>query len=514
MNLPVIASLWIGDEVSWVEQVCLKSFVDHGHRVILYTYGPVGNIPEGIEIADATEILPGDEIIRHARTGSPAYHADKFRLRLMEQTDYVWVDTDAYCHQPFLLPEHGHLHGYLGPRGSLINNGVLRLPKDSETLRQMVEFTSDDYPIPPWFREKDKKDLRTRKDAGDPVHVSLLPWGVWGPNALTHFLGETGENRYSLPQEAIYPVPFENKAQFFRPAKRGTIEAMITDQTISVHLWGRRFRRVATGQGGAPLVGSYASDICVRHGIDPIETQHLLIDTATADGQSVSFASLGDSDLVNLCLQRSEIVRDNAAIKSWVAGDAGPLNDFVTKARKLIPAKAFSSMLSEFEMIKEFTDDLKPTRIADIGCGYAFLDLILWRTYGCEIVLIDIEESEERHFGFEEQGAGYTSLEVARAFLIENGVPKEKITLVNPQKEDAATIGDFDLATSFLSCGFHYGLDTYGDFFRDQVREGGAVIVDVRKGSRGVRYLKSIGKVEILGDYKKHAKVAVTRTLG
>ncbi len=511
MDLPVIASLWIGDEVSWVEQVCLKSFLDHGHRVVLYTYGPVGNLPDGVELADAADILSGDNIIRHARTGSPAYHADKFRLRLMQQTDYIWVDTDAYCQKPFVLPDHGHLHGLIGPPGSLVNNGVLRLPKDSKTLQAMVDFTADDYPIPPWLREKDKAELRARKDAGEPVHVSLLPWGVWGPNALTHFLAESGEDRFSLSQDAIYPVPFERKAQFFRPEKRAAIEAMITDETISVHLWGRRFRRVATGQGGVPLAGSYASDICARHGIDPLDTQHLLIDTATGDGQEVSFAALGEKDLVNLCLQRSEIVRDNTAIKAWMAGDAGPLKAFAQKAHKVIPAKTFSSMLAEFEKIKAFADDLKPKRIADIGCGYAFLDLILWREYGCEIVLIDIEDSEERHFGFEETGAGYTSLQVARNFLIENGVPEDKITLVNPKTDDVSALGDFDLVTSFLSCGFHYGLNTYDDFFRTQVRDGGAVIVDVRKGSRGVRYLKGLGKIDVLSDELKHAKVAVTR---
>ena len=49
MSLPIVASLWIGGRLSFLEQVCLKSFVDHGHRTILYTYGAVAGVPDGVE---------------------------------------------------------------------------------------------------------------------------------------------------------------------------------------------------------------------------------------------------------------------------------------------------------------------------------------------------------------------------------------------------------------------------------------------------------------------------------
>ena len=35
--LPNIASLWIGGRLSWLEQLCLKSFADQGHRTTLYS---------------------------------------------------------------------------------------------------------------------------------------------------------------------------------------------------------------------------------------------------------------------------------------------------------------------------------------------------------------------------------------------------------------------------------------------------------------------------------------------
>ena len=140
-----IASLWVGDRLSWLEQLCLKSFVDAGHPTTLFTYGPVEGLPDGVDLAPAADILPQTPIIRHERTGSPAFHADVFRLQLMRQTDFCWVDTDAYCVRPFVIPRHGHWHGLIPAEGKeIVNNGVLKLPKRSKTLKALLEFTTDE----------------------------------------------------------------------------------------------------------------------------------------------------------------------------------------------------------------------------------------------------------------------------------------------------------------------------------------------------------------------------------
>ena len=53
----IIQSLWIGKELSVMEQMCLSSFVKNGHEVHLYTYDNVKNIPEGVQIKDGNDIL-------------------------------------------------------------------------------------------------------------------------------------------------------------------------------------------------------------------------------------------------------------------------------------------------------------------------------------------------------------------------------------------------------------------------------------------------------------------------
>jgi hypothetical protein len=44
--------------LSKMEQLCVKSFIDHNLEYHLYTYGEVKNIPEGVIVKDGNEILP------------------------------------------------------------------------------------------------------------------------------------------------------------------------------------------------------------------------------------------------------------------------------------------------------------------------------------------------------------------------------------------------------------------------------------------------------------------------
>lgn len=86
-NPPEIASLWIGERLTWLEQLCLKSFADAGHHITLYSYQPFENLPDGAYAGDASDIYPGEPMLRHKRTGSPAIHADIWRLNPLRKTN-------------------------------------------------------------------------------------------------------------------------------------------------------------------------------------------------------------------------------------------------------------------------------------------------------------------------------------------------------------------------------------------------------------------------------------------
>ena len=508
MTLPTIGTLWIGPELSWLEQLCLQSFLDHGHEVVLYTYGNVKGVPKGVKIADADDILPSKKIIRHARTGSPAYHADVFRLHMLKQTDYIWADTDAFCCQPWDIKKGKHFHGWISDKTPQVNNGVLRLPKSSKTLAAMIKFTSDEYPIPPWLSEDKKAELQALKDKGEGMHVSLMPWGVWGPDALTHFLKDTGEIKHSQDKHVIYPVPFAIAGVTLNPNRLNKARNLIKDDTLSIHFWGRRFRNIAAKYDGIPPEGSYVAELCKRHKINPAKTAHMMQKPKTIEPiKDVDFSMFDDADVANLILQRSEVGNVGQEIRDWLDGNDAPLQKYAQENRDSILNEALEIARRECEFFVESTDDPKPKKIADIGCGYGFADLFLYHRYKSDITLIDIEQSKDRHFGFSESGSGYASLDKAQKFLIKNGVPKKKITLINPNKKKMSGIGKFDLAISLASCGFHYPVATYNDFFSKQISKGGAVVLDIRKGSGGIADMKSFGAVDVLAKHAKYSTV-------
>lgn len=261
-----IGMLWIGGALSFLEQLCIKSFLDVGQHVRLYAYGPVANIPDRVEVRDAREILPDNDVILHQRTGSPALHSDKFRVQMLAQEDdIIWADTDAYCVRPFTT-ENGHLHGWLAPHE--INGGVLALPKDSPTLYDLIDCTNDPYRIPHWLPPKHRVPLIRDALAGQRKHASEMPWGIWGPRALTWLLQQNKEARFSQPQEVLYPVGYKDRRAMVRPS--GRAERFLTDNTMSIHFYGRRMRAfIRSRYDGIPHPESLVGKLVEKHGIDP-----------------------------------------------------------------------------------------------------------------------------------------------------------------------------------------------------------------------------------------------------
>lgn len=265
--LPVVSSMWLGRPFSYLEQLCLKSFLDRGHRVKLYVYDHVENVPEGVEIADANTVLPTDKFVVNRKTGSPGPQADKFRYHMLAQTDEIWVDTDAYCLRPF--PDQPYIMGY--HYKTYLNNGVLRLPKDSKTLAHLLEFTENEYPqLPPNYfpaYPEVMEESAARFGTDDPMHVSEMPWEVWGPFALTYFGHKTGESEHAMPHEILYPVNGASVRKMLQMPRRAKFE--FSDDCLSIHFFGSKLRRILLERlGGIPPERSLIGRLCAQHGID------------------------------------------------------------------------------------------------------------------------------------------------------------------------------------------------------------------------------------------------------
>ena len=215
-----------------------------------------------------------------------------------------------------------------------------------------------------------------------------------------------------------------------------------------------------------------------------ITFEQLMVARYQAEITKIKRTAFSDQDVINLILQRSEIIKDQTrsgkAVKDWTQGDATQLRSIAEKLGDDLIYRAAGIIWLEYMEIFESIQTLSTLKVADIGCGYALFDYFLYEDFKSDIFLIDIEETKERHFGFSKSGAAYSSLPVARQFLQDNGVPTEKIFCLNPEQDNVMDLPEMDLVVSFISCGFHYPVATYDNFFKNRIRPGGGIILDVR----------------------------------
>ena len=262
-----VGTLWIGGPLSWMEQLCLKSFVERGQTITLFSYEDIPNVPNGVIRRDGREVLDTDDFIKYEQKNSFALFADWFRLHMIKQNPgMIWVDTDVYCARPMDY-DSDYIFGYELPGSDRVNNAVLGAPADSPLLAQMLAFTSDRYSIAEFLPKGQKAKMRRQAERGKPVHITQQPWGVWGPMMLTHFVHANGLSDKVQPLNAFYPVTFRDRTTFMRRA--ALAEGLITDETTALHLWASNKRQLGNFHAGLPPPGSYFEKLVRAHDINP-----------------------------------------------------------------------------------------------------------------------------------------------------------------------------------------------------------------------------------------------------
>jgi len=249
-KLQGIGTLWHGTELGILERACLVSMMEQGHDVTLFSHNPVHNVPEGVQVCNAKDICGNllDEFsvpvqhIRHEhiRRGHarriPMMFSDIFRYTMIQETDLIWADLDAFLLKP-LMPDDGYLFAYVTE--NIINGGVLGLPKNSPALMDLIDFCRNHYPIPPFFKAEKKILLLAKKIIGRSTHMSLQDGNVAGPGALTYFLQKNNESQRSLPTVALYPIFYTDTHLFFYPYDY--VHEEYLRESISIHVWGSWF---------------------------------------------------------------------------------------------------------------------------------------------------------------------------------------------------------------------------------------------------------------------------------
>jgi len=153
----VVHGLWIGERLSRLELLTIKSFVHFGHEFHLWLYAPLENIPaEGVVLRDAASILPESAIFRNAAADpisgvgkdSIGAFSDLFRYKLLAEHGGIWVDMDVTCLQPFDCADE---YWFRAHRVGIIGN-IMKCPAGSEVMQNVyAEAAAGITAASPWL---------------------------------------------------------------------------------------------------------------------------------------------------------------------------------------------------------------------------------------------------------------------------------------------------------------------------------------------------------------------------
>lgn len=238
LELETCNALWIGRHLPPFAAVCLSSFVEQGHRVRLFVYDEPSQIPPGIELSDAGQIVPRDRIMRHRRTGSYALFSDMFRYELQAREMGVWIDCDVLSVRPIPKTD-SYLFGYQDRHH--LNVAVLKLPSNVQILRDLRAMFADKGWSPPWYPRSARMKHWLRSHIQSDYGHQDLEWGVTSPYAMTYFANHRELMDQAKPTEVFYPVGYELADGLLDP--EFDVRRFIKPATLTIHLWAELIKR-------------------------------------------------------------------------------------------------------------------------------------------------------------------------------------------------------------------------------------------------------------------------------
>lgn len=212
----IMQGLWIGAELSVLEQLSIASFLHHGHEYHLYVYDEIKHIPAGTVIKDASEILPASRIFQYKHFATYAGFANFFRYKLLLERGGWWVDSDTICLRPFVFPEEHVFATEKVDQLEHVNSGIIKAPRGSPVMAYAWEVCQSKQP------EK-------------------LVWGETGPRLMSEAVKRFALEQYQKPYHYFCPLSYYEWQRVLDP------EPVVLDQQpYAIHLWNERWR--ATGQ--------------------------------------------------------------------------------------------------------------------------------------------------------------------------------------------------------------------------------------------------------------------------
>lgn len=239
MKNQLMTSLWVGEELPVMAQLCIKSFLAHGHSFQLFTYKRYDKLPQGVLIRDAREILPAELIFRDSH-GSYAPFSDWFRMKFLAEEGGFWVDMDVVC-----LSEEAPAAPlwFCREQAHVVAVGGLRFPAHHPIPTALALLAEDPARHAPWDSpaELRLKDDWRRNVPSMEQRRRQVPWGFCGPSGMTRAVNHYGLFTQAAPPSHFYPIPWTRWRDCFNGCVH--LSGPELSNAWAIHLWGEMLRR-------------------------------------------------------------------------------------------------------------------------------------------------------------------------------------------------------------------------------------------------------------------------------
>ena len=207
----IIQGLWIGPELSVMEQLSISSFLANGHDYHLYLYDDVNYIPKRTTLKDANEILPASKIFQY--TGRPSYagFSNFFRYKLLLERGGWWADTDTVCLKHFDFEREYVFSSEISKERVVVNCGAIKVPAGSDVMDYAWRVCQESDPL-------------------------QLVWGQTGPRLMGEAVRKFSLENYRQAPEVFCPIAFFDWRKIVQPGETAL------DESYAVHLWNEKWR--------------------------------------------------------------------------------------------------------------------------------------------------------------------------------------------------------------------------------------------------------------------------------
>ncbi len=235
-----VRGFWHGSPLSPYQLLSLRSFVDRGYRIELFTYDPEIVVPSWIIRRDANEVWRTNHVLCYQTElgrGSPSLHSNLFRYAMLHMFGGWWVDLDVILLDSALPADEIFFAIENEPNLSV---AILKFPRGHQLLLEAVERCVA---------------------AGETEPV----FGETGPLLFTELVNKYGLAKLAQPAATAYPILGSEVSAPLDPDQR---EALVNNGAKFIHLYNELWRRSGIPSNLAPPAGSFLEALFEKHRID------------------------------------------------------------------------------------------------------------------------------------------------------------------------------------------------------------------------------------------------------